>query len=96
MAWKRMKRYVTVAGIFGESNSTNPKRAYAVKIAEWGSRSLSNTGILNVFLGREISTRKPLPNQFTKGNQFFREFAPAGISIAVIPNTSKSLSLLVK
>ena len=88
-----MKRYVTVAGIFGVSKWTNPKRASGALIAEWGNRSLSNTAIQNAFRGKGNSIRTPLQNQFMKANQFCPGREIAGIWIASIPNISKRLDL---
>jgi hypothetical protein len=93
MAWKIMKRYVTVAGIFGASKWTNPKPASVAPIAEWVSRSLSNTEIPNAFLGKVNLIRKRLPAQFTKTNQFYPGYEIAGIRIASIQNISKKLDL---
>jgi hypothetical protein len=88
-----MKRYVTVAGIFGASNWTNPKQASGALTVEWGNRSLSNTAIQNAFRGKVNLIRKPLQNQFMKANQFYPGRETAGIWIASIPNISKRLDL---
>ena len=93
MAWKKMKQFVTVAGIFGASKWTNLKRAFGALTAEWGNLLLSNTGIRNVFLGKVNLTPIHLRAQFMKANQFYPEFAIVGISIASIQNTSKRLDL---
>jgi hypothetical protein len=81
-----MKRYVTVAGIFGASKWTNPRRASVAPIVEWVSRSLSNTGILSAYRGKATLTRKLCPSQSMKGFQFFREFGTAVILTASIPS----------
>ena len=91
-----MKRYVTVAGIFGASKWTTLKQESGALTAEWGNRLSSNTEILSVYRGRATSTPKLSRNQSSKANQSSRESATAGIRIVVIPNTSKSLSLLLK
>jgi protein gp37 len=96
MRWKRTKQFVTVVGIFGASKWTKPRLAFVAQTAEWFSRLLSNTAIPSVYLGRVILTPKHLHSQFTKTSLFFRELEPAVILTASIPNTSKSLSLLVK
>ena len=88
-----MKRYVTVAGIFGGSNWTNPKQASGALTVEWGSRLLSNTAIQNAFRGKVNLIRKPLQNQFMKANQFYPGREIAGTWIASIPNISKRLDL---
>jgi hypothetical protein len=79
-----MKRYVTVAGIFGASKWTNLRRASGAPIVEWASRLSSNTGILSAFRGKATLTRKLYPSQSMKGYQFFREFGTAVISTASI------------
>ena len=91
-----MKRYVTVAGIFGASKWTNPKLESGALTAEWDSRSLSNTEIQSVYRGKATSTQKRSLSQSTKGNLFSPGFETADTWTVVIPNTSKSLSLLVK
>lgn len=88
-----MKRYVTVAGIFGASNWTNPKQASGALTAEWGNRSLSNTATQNAFRGKVNLIRKPSQNQFMKANQFYPGREIAGTWIASIPNISKRLDL---
>ena len=88
-----MKRYVTVAGIFGASNWTNPKQVSVAPTAEWGNRSLSNTATQNAFRGKVNLIRKPLQNQFMKANQFYPGRETAGTLIALIPNISKRLDL---
>jgi hypothetical protein len=85
-----MKRYVTVAGIFGASKWTNQKSAFGALIVEWDNRLLSNTETQNACLGRVSLIRKPLRYQFMKENQFYPVQGTAGIWIASIQNTSKS------
>ena len=77
MAWKIMKRYVTVAGIFGASKWTNPRRASGALTVEWASHSLSNMGIPSAFRGKATSTLKLSPSQSMKGYQFFPVFETA-------------------
>jgi hypothetical protein len=84
MRWKITKRYVTVAGIFGASSWTTPRRAFVAQTAEWGNRILSSMGILSVYRGRENSTLKHSPNQSSRGTQFFPEFGTAVIRTVVI------------
>jgi hypothetical protein len=84
MRWKITKRYVTVAGIFGASSWTTPRLASVAQTAEWGNRILSNMGIPSVFRGKENSTLKHLPNQSSRGTQFFPEFGTAVIRTVVI------------
>jgi len=93
MAWKIMKRFVTVADIFGASKWTNQKPAFVAPIVEWVNRSLSNTGIQNAFLGKGNLIPKRLRAQSTKANQFFPAFEIAAIWIVLIPNISKRLDL---
>jgi hypothetical protein len=88
-----MKRYVTVAVIFGASNLPTLKRAFGALTVEWGNRSLSNTAIQNAFRGKVNLIRKPLQNQFMKANQFYPGRETAGTWIASIPNISKRLDL---
>jgi len=84
MRWKRTKRYVTVAGIFGASKSTNLRRASVARIVEWASRLLSNTEILSAYRGKATSTPKLFQGQFMKGYQFCPGFGTAVISTVVI------------
>ncbi len=74
-----MKRYVTVAGIFGASKWTNPRREFGALIVEWASRSLSSMGIPSVFRGKATSTTKLFRSQSMKGFQFFPGFETAVI-----------------
>ena len=96
MRWKRTKLSVIVAGIFGASKLTNRRRASVAPIAEWDNRLSSSMEILSAFLGRATLTPRPLRSQSMKANQSYPEFEIADTSTVVIPNTSKSLSLLVK
>jgi hypothetical protein len=96
MRWKRTKLSVIVAGIFGASKWTNQRRAFVAPIAEWRNLLSSNTAIPNVFLGRATLIPKHLRSQSTKVNPFYPGFEIAVISTAVIPNISKSPSLLLK
>ena len=85
-----MKRYVTVAGIFGASKWTNQKPAFGALIAEWDNLLLSNTETQNVYLGKVNLIQKHLPSQCLKENLFYPAFGIVGISTASIPNISKS------
>jgi hypothetical protein len=91
-----MKRYVTVAGIFGASKWTNLKLESGALTAEWVSRSLSNTEIPSAYRGKGTLTPKRLPSQSMKANPFCPGFGTADTWTVVILNISKSLSLLVK
>ena len=96
MEWKKMKRYVTAVGISGRSGQATLRPEFVVPIVKWGSRLSSSTGILSAYLGREILIKKLLPNQLSTGNQSFPALERVDIWTAVIQNTSKSLSLLVR
>jgi len=96
MRWKRTKLSVIVAGISGASRPTSPRRAFVAPIVKWASRLSSSTAILNAYLGRESSIPRLLLLQFSKVSPFFPALETVATSTASIPNTSKSLSLLVK
>jgi hypothetical protein len=96
MRWKRTKLSVTVAGIFGASKLTNPRRASVAPIAEWDNRLSSSMEIPSAFLGRATLIPQPLRSQSMKGNPSYPGLEIAVTSTVVIPNTSKSPSLLVK
>jgi hypothetical protein len=87
MRWKRTKLSVIVAGIFGASRQTNPRRAFVAPIVKWANRLSSNTGILSAYLGRESLTLKPLLSQSMKTSPFYRGYEIAVISIASTLNT---------
>jgi hypothetical protein len=91
-----MKRYATVAGIFGASRLRSLRRASAALTAEWGNRLSSNMGTLNVFRGRGTLTLRLSPSQSLKANPFFPEFATADTWTVAIRSISKSPSLLVR
>jgi hypothetical protein len=91
-----MRLSVIVAGTSGASSWTNLRRASAAPIVEWANLLSSSMGILSAYRGKGTSIPKRLPNQSTKGNPFFPAFGTVATWTVVIPNTSKSLSLLVK
>jgi hypothetical protein len=96
MRWKRTRLSVIVAGISGGSSWTNPRRAFGAPIVEWANLLSSSTEILSAYLGRGTSIPKRLRSRSTKDSPFFPEFGTVATWTVVIPNISKSLSLLVK